>query len=93
MTNTFLEPSPFATDGGEFVGKDPRKIPRAVLRTLGTSETPVKAIRGKCLDCSAGNDAEIRKCPSYRCALWPYRMGVNVFHARSNNNTTEEVSR
>ena len=90
MTVPFLEISSVASDGGEFVGKDPRRIPSAVLRTLGTPETPIKAIRAKCLDCSAGNEAEIRKCPVYRCPLWPYRMGVNVFHPRSKSNAIEE---
>lgn len=34
-----------------------------------------KAIRLKCLDCSGGNSAEVRRCPATNCALWPYRMG------------------
>ena len=36
---------------------------------------PLKAIRIKCLDCSAGQPKEVRLCPSHDCALWPYRMG------------------
>ena len=34
-----------------------------------------KAIRMKCLDCSGGNSAEVRKCPVTHCPLWRYRMG------------------
>lgn len=37
--------------------------------------TPIKAIRAKCLDCCCGNVAEVRRCPSEKCALYPYRMG------------------
>lgn len=35
-----------------------------------------KAIRLKCLDCCAGNSAEVRRCPSVNCPLWRYRMGA-----------------
>ena len=38
--------------------------------------TPVKAIRAKCLDCTCSQVKEVRSCPSYHCALWPYRMGA-----------------
>ena len=34
-----------------------------------------KAIRLKCLDCCAGNNAEVRRCPAENCPLYPYRMG------------------
>lgn len=34
-----------------------------------------KAIRMKCLDCSGGQQAEVRKCPATNCPLWRYRMG------------------
>lgn len=34
-----------------------------------------KAIRLKCLDCCAGQSAEVRKCPATNCHLWRYRMG------------------
>jgi len=33
--------------------------------------TPVKAIRAKCLDCTGGQSAEVRKCPTHTCALHP----------------------
>jgi len=39
-------------------------------------QTPIKAIREKCLDCSCGQYKEIRLCPVINCALYPYRMGV-----------------
>lgn len=34
-----------------------------------------KAIRLKCLDCCAGQSAEVRRCPATNCPLWRYRMG------------------
>ena len=37
--------------------------------------TPLKAIRAKCLDCSAWNAQEVRLCPIKTCALWPFRFG------------------
>ena len=37
--------------------------------------TRAKAIRLKCLDCCCGNNAEVRRCPSTKCPLYPYRMG------------------
>ena len=38
-------------------------------------ETPVTAIRQKCIDCTCGQFAEIRNCTVINCALYPYRMG------------------
>ena len=37
--------------------------------------TPMKAIRAKCIDCSGGNMAEVRKCEIDDCSLFIYRMG------------------
>jgi len=39
--------------------------------------TPIKAIRAKCLDCSAGQPSEVRKCVIPECPIYPYRMGKN----------------
>jgi hypothetical protein len=38
---------------------------------------PMKAIREKCIDCSAGVLKNIASCPINSCALYPFRMGVN----------------
>ena len=35
----------------------------------------LKAIRHKCLDCSNGNQVEVRLCPCTDCSLYPYRFG------------------
>jgi len=39
--------------------------------------TPLKAIRAKCLECSAGSIKEVRLCPVHDCELYQYRMGHN----------------
>ena len=39
--------------------------------------TPLKAIRLRCLDCSAGSIKEVRLCPVHDCELYQYRMGHN----------------
>ena len=38
-------------------------------------KTPLKSIRKKCLDCTAGSRKEIRLCTVIQCALYPYRFG------------------
>jgi len=39
--------------------------------------TPVKAIRAKCLDCSAGSFHEVKECVIPDCPLYPFRLGKN----------------
>jgi hypothetical protein len=81
--DTYLETSAAKADAGFKVGKLPGSIDLRDLRALGHPESPIKAIRSKCLDCSAGNDAEVRKCVAIGCALWPFRMGVNPFYGKA----------
>jgi hypothetical protein len=47
--------------------------------------TPIKAIRAKCIDCTNGQNLEIRECPITECPLWEYRMGH-----RPKNNVDED---
>ena len=35
----------------------------------------MKAMRAKCLECSAGSFVEVKNCPVKKCALYPYRFG------------------
>lgn len=37
--------------------------------------TPLRAIRAKCIDCSAGSIKEVRECVMLDCPLYPYRLG------------------
>ena len=38
-------------------------------------DTPIKAIRKKCLDCSYCQPKEIRLCTVIKCPLFAYRFG------------------
>ena len=49
--------------------------------------SPLKAIRAKCIDCCAGELAEVRNCHIEDCPLHPFRMGKNPYRSR---NMTEE---
>jgi hypothetical protein len=78
----FLEVSPYKADGGQKVGKLPGSIEVDQLRALGHPESPIRAIRSKCLDCCCGVASEVRKCVAVTCSLWPFRMGANPFHGK-----------
>ncbi len=78
-----LEPSPFEVDGGELIGRDPRKVPVADYERAGIDGAAILAvIRAKCLDCAVYQPEEVRKCVAIACPNWPYRMGTNPFHKR-----------
>lgn len=77
-----LEPSSAEADAGQLVGRDPRRVQAEDLVAAGFITSPTKAIRAKCLDCSGENAAEVRKCVAVTCALWPFRMGKNVFFGK-----------
>ena len=38
-------------------------------------ETPIKAMRKKCLDCCCGSNKEVRECTVVKCAIYAYRFG------------------
>jgi len=41
-----------------------------------TRFTRAMAIRLKCIDCSAYQKAEVRKCGIKECSLWEFRLGA-----------------
>lgn len=49
---------------------------------MGKQKSPRKIIREHCVECSAGNHAEVRRCQVWHCKLWPHRFGVPVDTAR-----------
>ena len=64
------------------LGLRPKKICLLHKEKIDMTEEPkkvsaLKAIRLKCLDCSAGSPVEVRNCELKHCALWPYRFGKN----------------
>ena len=79
----YLELSISGDAAGQKVGKLPRSIPLHDLRDLGHPESPIRAIRAKCIECSGGSMAEARLCQITHCALWAFRMGHNPFHGRA----------
>ena len=65
------------------VGKNPLFLEGVQLEAAGIERTtPLKAIRSHCIDCFAGNKAEVRRCVAVKCALWHLRMGTNPFQQR-----------
>jgi len=78
----FLEISPLAADGGELVGKHPKEVPSEILAGYYPEKNPLKALRARCLDCCCGSASEVRKCVSFDCPSWPFRMGKNPFRAK-----------
>jgi hypothetical protein len=78
-----LEVSPYQSDSGELIGRTPSEVPSEILSLNFRAPNPLKALREKCLDCCVGNVAEVRKCVSTDCALWPFRSGSNPFRKRS----------
>jgi len=79
----FVEPSPYATDKGNLIGKDPARISKSDLADLGHPKSYPKVIRAYCLECCLGQESEVRKCVCCECPLWPFRMGRNPFDARA----------
>ena len=71
---------------GKKVGKLPSSFEVAMLKALGHPQSPIAAIRAKCLDCCCGSPAEVRKCTIATCPLWPMRMGKNPFHGKVKSN-------
>ena len=41
----------------------------------GAKRTPLRALRSYCVWCCEGQYREVRLCPAFRCALWPWRLG------------------
>ena len=69
------EPSPYASDRGESIGRDPRTIDPADFDAAGIPLMLANAaIRARCLECCTGQEAEVRKCVAASCPLWPFRM-------------------
>jgi hypothetical protein len=46
-------------------------------------QSPLRAIRAKCLDCSCYQVSEVRLCEAVKCPLWPFRAGRRPWHPLS----------
>ena len=69
QSNIYLEKSPSLGDNGATQGKLPIALELRELRILGHPDSPIKAIRAKCVDCCGGNLSEARKCVVTGCPL------------------------
>ena len=47
------------------------------------ADTPLKAIREKCLDCCCGQANEVKLCPAVDCPLHEFRFGRNPYNTRT----------
>lgn len=57
-------------------GVSPDALSVETLRRCGFSRSSLlSVIRGKCLACKAGNEAEVASCADFDCSLWLYRNG------------------
>lgn len=54
--------------------------------------TPLKAIRAKCLDCTNGQNVEIRECPITDCPLFEYRMGRRPKNDVEGDSSSDKLS-
>lgn len=54
--------------------------------------TPKKAIRSHCIECMGGLIAEVNRCTSRDCSLYPFRMGKNPFHKLAKGNRADQES-
>ena len=54
--------------------------------------TPIRAIRAKCIECTAGSLKEVRLCEIPKCALYAYRMGKNPARKRLKNDPPSEIT-
>jgi hypothetical protein len=93
-----LEPSPYDADGGELIGRDPRKIASEEFAKAGIEGTQaggggLEIIRARCLDCCCEQEAEVRKCVAIACPNWPYRMHANPFRKQNVSDADREARR
>ena len=55
----------------------PAKYRGIFLRTLSKGTRSRKdAIRAMCMECVCWQEAEVTRCPTTYCPLWPFRPGV-----------------
>ena len=50
---------------------------------MTTKAELLKSIRRKCIDCCAGQMAEVRHCPVQTCYLWRFRFGMDPTPAKT----------
>lgn len=61
-----------------------------IARYKERANTPKKAIRAMCIECMGGLIAEVDRCSSKGCALYPFRKGKNPYHKLAKHNRVED---
>ena len=56
------------------------------------NNTPLRAVRLKCLDCMGGSAHDVRLCPIPDCPLYPWRMGHRPKRPKAPTGPQEPVS-
>lgn len=62
-----------------------------IARYKERANTPKKAIRAMCIECMGGLIAEVDRCSSKGCALYPFRKGSNPYHKLSKEYKAEDA--
>lgn len=62
-----------------------------IARYMARVKNPMTAIRARCIQCTAGQIAEVKLCPSRECALHPFRMGKNVYNLKTRKRLAAEA--
>lgn len=56
-------------------------------------KSPMKAIREKCLDCTANQPSEVQRCEAASCALWPFRANKHPYTSGAREKSLHEHDR
>lgn len=49
---------------------------------MANENSPLRAIKEKCIDCMGGSFTFVKGCTSTKCSLYPFRLGKNSFSNR-----------
>lgn len=63
-------------------GIRPEQLSRDDLAALGHEPGALNAIRQNCVQCQGGAEAEVRRCTTTWCPLWPFRMTSDPWRRR-----------
>lgn len=56
---------------------------RPGLAARAAAGNVLAGVRLNCLECSGGSSAEVLRCPSTRCSLYPFRTGKNSLRKKT----------
>ncbi len=50
---------------------------------MDVNKSALMAIKNKCLDCNHGDEYKVANCNVNKCALYPFRFGVNPYYVKA----------